>query len=269
MPPTVLKARDLILGLIELRENAFMEPEDLPPSMIARLLEEISWEKGTKYRRGGRGMENVLTAEVLIALDLLPRTHFLAAVVNSCSGADATRNHLIEEAELAELSLLSGDMAVNPSAVAPLKFIVQPDALITSPSVFAFIEAKRIKTSAFQPEQLAREYVAVMSNAGDRLPLLFLLGVEPPLAIKGLGKLPLHDAVQLHLPAVLERAGAIGLGEAELMARIDDVVCWISWTDVAKSVEAQLASFSCEDTSTAAAIHRMGRQLLNAIAWHS
>ena len=45
-----------------------MEHDTLPPSMIARLLEEISWEKAVKYRRGGRGMENVLTAEVLIAL---------------------------------------------------------------------------------------------------------------------------------------------------------------------------------------------------------
>lgn len=214
-------------------------------------------------------MENVLTAEVLIALDLLPRTHFLGAVMDSCSGADATRMRLIEEAEQAEISLLSGDMSVNPSGARASKFIVQPDALITSPSVFAFVEAKRIRTSAFQPEQLAREYVAVMSNAGDRTPLLFLLGVEPPVAVKGLGKMPLYDAIQLHFPAVLERAGDVGLSEAELMARVDAVVCWISWQKLAAAIEAQLASFSCADLSTDAAIQRMGNQLMNSITWHS
>ncbi|MDN4612338.1 hypothetical protein [Arthrobacter burdickii] len=30
-----------------------MEHDTLPPSMIARFLEEISWEKAVKYRRGG------------------------------------------------------------------------------------------------------------------------------------------------------------------------------------------------------------------------
>jgi hypothetical protein len=246
-----------------------MKPDDLPPSMIARLLEEISWEKATKYRRGGRGMENVLTAEVLIALDLLPRNHFFGAVIDSCSGADATRRALSEQAELAEISLLSGDMSVNPSGVAASKFIVQPDALITSSSVFTFVEAKRIKTSAFQPEQLAREYVAVMMNAGERTPLLFLLGVAPPVSVKGLGKLPLHEAIRLHLPAVLERAGDTGMNEEELMAKVDEAVCWITWPTLAASIEAQLVSFSCGDASTDASVQRIGRQLLSAIAWHA
>jgi hypothetical protein len=246
-----------------------MESPELPPSMIARLLEEISWEKATKYRRGGRGMENVLTAEVLIALDLLPRSHFLAAVIDSCSGAVATRKRLIEQTEQMEISLLSGDMSINPSEATASAFIVQPDALITSAGVFTFVEAKRIRTSAFQPEQLARELVAVMSNAGDRIPLLFLLGVEPPVAVRGLGKMPLHDAIQLHLPAVLERAGDIGTSEEELMTKVDDVVCWISWPTLAATIEAQLASFSCGDDSTDASIQRTGKQLLSAIAWHS
>ncbi|MHA7181601.1 hypothetical protein ACX80J_15965 [Arthrobacter sp. MDB2-24] len=245
-----------------------MEPDAPPPSMIARLLEEISWEKATKYRRGGRGMENVLTAEVLIALDLLPRSHFFAALIDSCAGASGTRARLAEQAEIAEMSLLSGDMSVNPLRAAA-KFIVQPDALISTPDVFAFVEAKRIRTSAFQPEQLAREYVAVMTNARDRLPLLFLLGVEPPVAVKGLGKMTLHDAIQLHLPAVLERAGEIGFSEDELMTRVDDVVCWISWDALASSVSEQMASFSCADSSTDAAVQRIGQQAMNAIDWHS
>ncbi|MDQ0733797.1 hypothetical protein [Arthrobacter agilis] len=246
-----------------------MELEAPSPSMIARLLEEISWERAVKYRNGGRGMENVLTAEVLIALDLLPRSHFFAAVVNSCSGAAHARDQLVEQAEMAEMSLLPGDMSVNPLGVAAKKFIVQPDAVIATPNVFAFVEAKRIRTSAFQPEQLAREYVAVMTNMGERLPLLFLLGVEPPVSVKGLGRMAVHDAIRLYLPTVLERAGDIGISDDELMTRIDDVVCWIPWGGVVAAVEAQLASFSCGDPSTGATIQRIGQQLINAVEWHS
>ncbi len=213
-------------------------------------------------------MENVLTAEVLIGLDLLPRTHFLAAVVDSCSGADEVREILADEAESARLSLLPGDMSVNPAVVAQ-KFIVQPDALILSPRVFAFVEAKRIRTSAFQPEQLAREYVTVMNNAGDRTPLLFLLGVEPPVSVRGLGTMSLKDAVRLHLPAVLERAGNTGPTEEELMDRLDDVVCWISWEDLLASVSTQRAAFSCGNISTDAAVHRTANQVISAVSWHA
>ena len=40
------------------------------PSAMGRLLEEISWEgNARKYRHGGRGLENVLTAEFFLALD--------------------------------------------------------------------------------------------------------------------------------------------------------------------------------------------------------
>lgn len=249
-------------------ETSSMDHDPTPPSMITRLLEEISWEKAVNYRRGGRGMENVLTAEVLIGLDLLPRTHFLAAVVDSCSGADEVRAILADQAESARLSLLPGDMSVNPAVVAQ-KFIVQPDALILSPRVFAFVEAKRIRTSAFQPEQLAREYVTVMNNAGDRTPLLFLLGVEPPVSVRGLGKVSLQDAVRLNLPAVLERAADTGLTEEELMDRLDDVVCWISWEDLLASVSTQLTAFSCGDISTDAAVHRTANQVISAVSWHA
>ncbi|MBG6183041.1 hypothetical protein IWX65_000988 [Arthrobacter sp. CAN_A214] len=246
-----------------------MEHDALPPSMIARLLEEISWEKAVKYRRGGRGMENVLTAEVLIGLDLLPRVHFFAHVVKSCSGAVEARGKLVEHVESVEMSLLPGDMSVNPAGGAANKFIVQPDAVILSPNVFTFVEAKRIKTSAFQPEQLAQEYVVLINNAGECTPLLFLLGVQPPVSVKGLGKMSLHDAIELHLPAVLERAGGIGVSKEDLMSRVDDVVRWISWDTLASSVRTQMASFSCGDSSTDAAVQRLGNQVTSAINWHS
>lgn len=57
-------------------------------SVIGRLLEEISWEgsRVKQYREGGRGLENVLTAEVLLPLTYLPRGPFLAPVLRSAHG---------------------------------------------------------------------------------------------------------------------------------------------------------------------------------------
>ena len=47
-------------------------------SVIGRLLEEISWEgsRVKQYGEGGRGLENVLTAEVLLPLTYFPRGPF-------------------------------------------------------------------------------------------------------------------------------------------------------------------------------------------------
>ena len=52
-------------------------------SVIGRLLEELSWVGHTikSYREGGRGFENVLTAEVFQALDFLPRSNFLGKII--------------------------------------------------------------------------------------------------------------------------------------------------------------------------------------------
>lgn len=48
-----------------------------PPTLIGRLLHEISWEGNARpYREGGRGRENVLTAEVFLVLDFLPAQLF-------------------------------------------------------------------------------------------------------------------------------------------------------------------------------------------------
>jgi hypothetical protein len=53
------------------------------PRVLGRLLEELSWVGNTikDYREGGRGFENVLTAEVLQSLDFLPRQSFLGSIV--------------------------------------------------------------------------------------------------------------------------------------------------------------------------------------------
>lgn len=40
-------------------------------STVGKLLEELSWEHATSYRQGDRGRENVVGAEVMMALDSL------------------------------------------------------------------------------------------------------------------------------------------------------------------------------------------------------
>jgi hypothetical protein len=61
----------------------------LNTSVLGRLLEELSWEGSSirRYRHGGRGYDNVLTAEVLLALDFLPRQAFLGAVLRVAHGS--------------------------------------------------------------------------------------------------------------------------------------------------------------------------------------
>ncbi|MEO7127084.1 MAG: hypothetical protein ABI382_10725, partial [Nakamurella sp.] len=110
------------------------------------LLDELSWEgNAIPYRNGGRGRENVLTAEVFRALDFLPRVPFLDAVLRSAGvGADA---------EGFDVDVLPGD-----EQIAALGIRAQPDVLLTSASHYILVEAKGMKPGAsFQPEQLYRE----------------------------------------------------------------------------------------------------------------
>lgn len=80
----------------QLRKQMDTFTNNKPVSVIGRLLEELSWVGSTikAYRHGGRGYENVLTAEALQALDFLPRGQFLGEVLQQCTGADAARRKL-------------------------------------------------------------------------------------------------------------------------------------------------------------------------------
>ena len=161
-------------------------------SVLGRLLEELSWVGKTirTYREGGRGFENVLTAEVFQALDFLPRTYFLGKIIAASEGADKTRKILIEEIEQAEFCLLPGNHYLIPSGDRhQTKLPVQPDGLIESQNVYLVLEAKRIRQSSFQPEQLAREYVLSLRESGTKNPLLLLvLGHQPPISIQKHGR---------------------------------------------------------------------------------
>ena len=141
-------------------------------SVIGRLLEEVSWdgERVRAYRDGGRGRENVLTAEVLSPLSYLPRDRFLGEVLRSAHGAKDACVGAALELETAQVTLLPDEFVLPGSATT-----VQPDATIAMPGHFVLMEAKRIRRASFQPEQLAREYVALLNEAADRVHLLLIV----------------------------------------------------------------------------------------------
>jgi hypothetical protein len=85
------------------------------PTILGRLLAELSWE-GTdikSYRQGGRGYENVLTTEVLQALDFLPRATFLGSIIASLHGSGIGAVSLLSEIEEAKILVLPGDMILS------------------------------------------------------------------------------------------------------------------------------------------------------------
>ena len=117
-------------------------------TIIGRLLEEISWEgkRVRLYRHGGRGMENVLTAEVLLPLRYLPRTQFLAEVLLAAHGARGAKTALRRVAaqiEDSELSVLPQELKLQPAGT-----VVQPDALLETLGGYVLVEAKRIRRAS-------------------------------------------------------------------------------------------------------------------------
>lgn len=249
--------------------NASMTPESLPEnsSMLGRLLEELSWEGSNirHYRRGGRGRENVLTAEVFAPLSYLPRSLFLAPVLRSAQGAAAVLQQAASEAEHASITLLPEQSWLSHGGT-----VVQPDGLITTPSCRGLIEAKGMSRSAFQPEQLAREYICAVRDAGSRLPLLLLvLPNEPPVPVKKHGLLSIEDAIGTHLQSVLARTTGLAGTAAVLMERVAETVAWITWPevqDVVRKVEIENAALP---SGIGATIERLRSDLVRAIDWHS
>ena len=241
-------------------------------SVLGRLLEELSWVGKTinTFREGGRGFENVLTAEVFQALDFLPRTTFLGKIIAASEGANKTREILIKEIEDAEFSLLPGNHYLIPSGERhQTKLPVQPDGLIETQNVYVVLEAKRIRQSSFQPEQLAREYVLSLREAGDRTPLLLLvLGKEPPISVQKHGRKSIKESIEMFLKSVLDRAENHSLSEEYALSKIDDVVCWVTWEKIKDVVQTEIESIETDSQSIKNSITRVARSACNSIEWH-
>jgi len=255
-----------------IRVTDYWEPTVLR-SGIGRLLEELSWvgQSIRDYRDGGSGYENVLVAEVLLALDFLPRTQFLGGVIRAATGADEARSLVDAEIEQAELLVLPPELQLAPNAKERKdQLIIQPDGQIRSPSTSVLIEAKRIRVGGFQPEQLAREYVALMRDSGSKTPLLLLLlPAAPPVLVKGHGRLSVANAVDAHLASVLRRADIQGPNYDELTNGLADVVAWVTWSQLAQVVADQASSFASGDPSVDGSVHRLSALVQESISRHS
>lgn len=235
-------------------------------SIIGRLLEEISWEgNARKYHDGGRGKENVLTAEVFYPLDFLPRAPFLGRILAGAHGANAVRQRVIAEIENATISFLPGDVQLANSAIR-----VQPDVLLTSASTYTLVEAKRIGLSRFQTDQLARELIVTVQQAGDRVPLLLvILGSPPPVHVAKIpGLVSLEDAIAQRLDKVdawLETE----LRPEDLISRIPEILAWTNWDEIRDVLTANRLVFSSEPESVGRSVSRLCDAAIAAINWHS
>lgn len=234
-------------------------------SVIGRLLEEISWtgSQVTAYRGGGRGFENVLTAEVFQALDFLPRSFFFGEIIDCAHGSAAGRAILRRDAEIAEFLLLPGEMHLAGENIPKVE--VQPDVILTTANLYCLVEAKRLRQSSFQWLQLAREFLMAHSLAEGRIPLLLLiLNAPPPVLIQGHGRKSLAEAIIAGLPQVMSQPDAISAWHE----KIDQTVAWITWHEIADVVRRQLQTIDVADSSVAASIRRLVESITNSIEWH-
>lgn len=235
-------------------------------SVVGRLLEEISWEGPNvrAYRDGGRGRENVLTAEVLMPLAYLPSEAFLAEVLRGAHGADHARSLAASEMERADITLLPEESKLGATQI-----VVQPDATFVTPNTMTLVEAKRMRPSSFQLEQLAREYLVLLREADGRTPLmLLLLGTPPPVTVESKGRLELTEAVMSPMGPLLARIGEPADQVDELEARLPDVIAWITWHELRDIVLAQAVAFEGAPNGLAGTVRRLSEAVTSAIAWH-
>ncbi len=98
----------------------------------------------------------------------------------------ATLKLLAGQVEGLTFKFLDGDINLaetGPKDKKPLN--VQPDGIFECEIAYCMLEAKRIKRGAFHPEQLAREFLAVLQEAKNRSGLLLLvLPVPPPVGFR-------------------------------------------------------------------------------------
>ena len=243
---------------------------------VGRLMEVISWHGKSirNFRNQGTGMEDVLTTEVIQALDLLPRSHFLAPVLEACEGlAIDARAHLADEAEALRVEAHADRFHLNPSQRHHhLSIAVDPDVVLETPEVLGFIEAKRLASSAaFQPEQLARQYFVLTREAGARPScLILLLGSDPPVKVKGIpGKVDPAAVIRETLPIVYDRADPHPLSLDSLLEQVEDHLLWTTWQRLEDVVASAAKTFSSGSRSIDAAVARTAQPIIGCVARHS
>lgn len=247
-----------------------------PSSLIANMMSGISWEGknvNKKYRDGGRGIEEVLTTEVLLGLEFLPRRPFTMDVVENLSRGDSSSPFLVDQ-EVDSLRFLprpSGRHALRPTAPNHQTAIdVQFDAIAETDQSRIFVEAKKIGRSSFQEEQLARTYMIALRESGDLKPrVLLLLGSPPPVNVKNVGRVGVREGILARLEDVYKKAECIDFSPSYAKERIDECVAWMTWNDVAQSVRAAMHEYDNGDPSTYASVERLAGLVQESVQWHA
>lgn len=167
--------------------------------------------------------------------------------------------------------MLPGNFYLKPSQNTHQAAIgVQPDAIIETKDVYALVEAKRIKRSSFQKEQLAREYLITLRESKGRAPLLILLlGKKPPIQVKEEGRKSIRENLKDNLETVLDKTEGITYTYHELLDMIDLTVYYLTWEEIYKIILLQRDNYDNDCASTKMSTMRIADTILNSIEIHS
>lgn len=245
------------------------------PSVIPKLLSDISWEGSLvskRYRDGGRGKENVLTAEVFLALEYLPREPFCTAISQAVLSEGKT-GIFLEQGELegAKFSVFpNGRFELRSSAANHQQALdVQIDAMIETEQSIVFVEAKKIGGGSFQEEQLARTYLIALREAGERRArLLIIPGLEPPVRVKNIGKVGIKTGILASIESVYAKIEGLDVSLEDAKERIDESVFWITWPKISDAIDNAKKNYRNSDESTRLAVFRIANSLIDTVSWH-
>jgi hypothetical protein len=244
-------------------------------SIIGSLLCDISWSGNTvnKYRKAGKGYENVLTAEVFQILDFLPRTFFLGEVLRNLHSKNTkVLERLNAEVEELRLNLFPGNHYLKKNPTSHQSGVsVQPDGLFETPSIYGLLELKRIKKSgSFQPLQLAREFYLVTRDAKEKIPFMILvIAKEPPVPVHSNGNVDLVPYIQKTLPEVYKSADSHHLSLSQLQDMVEDHISWITWSEIKTIISQLKEKHQSNNSSIDSSVTRLCDTLIHAIDFHS
>lgn len=109
-----------------------------------------------------------------------------------------------------------------------------------------------------------------MRRAEHRLPLILLiLGTAPPITVRGFGSSSIPDAIAHGLPKLAARGAVDDTAIPGLMANVDSVIAWTTWTELAACVVDAAGTFKAGSRSADGTIARLAGDLTNAVAWHT
>ena len=246
-------------------------------SPITNLLSGISWEGRRvtkKYRQGGQGVEDVLTVQVMQALEFLPRHPFTYAWAQGVHGLNGAFSGFISEgeAESAEYQFAPGGaLSLRPTRETHQERIeVQFDAHIETSESQVFIEAKRMGTSSFQEEQLARSYLIALRESAPLKPrLLLILGSAPPVKVKNVGRTSIYDGILNNLRSVYDKTEGMEVSFERAVELIPETVGYITWHELSLAIDTSLSEYSNPHYSTERAVQRVASSLTRAVEWHA